>query len=222
LRVAHCTNAACTTFGTPTTVDSTGVTGLHTSITIGADGFPVISYHDLTSDDLRVAHCTNTACTTFDTPTTVDSTGVTGEFTSIAIGTDGFPVISYHDVTNDDLRVAHCTNAACTSFGPPTTIDATGSTGAYTSITIGADGLPVISYFDVTNGDLRVAHCTNPACTTFGTPTTIDANGSTGEYTSITIGADGFPAISYFDVTHGDLRVAHCTNTLCVPNTRRR
>ena len=35
-----------------------------------------------------------------------------------------------------------------------------------TSITIGADGLGLISYYDVTNGDLKVAHCSN----VFGTP----------------------------------------------------
>ena len=36
--------------------------------------------------------------------------------------------------------------------------------GCYTSITIGADGLGLISYFDSTNGDLKVAHCSNPFC----------------------------------------------------------
>jgi hypothetical protein len=44
---------------------------------------------------------------------TLDSTGGVGEYTSIAIGADGFPVISYYDITNADLKVAKCANAQC-------------------------------------------------------------------------------------------------------------
>jgi hypothetical protein len=34
----------------------------------------------------------------------------------------------------------------------------------FTSITIGADGLPIISYFRDTNADLKVAHCSKQGC----------------------------------------------------------
>jgi len=88
--------------------------------------------------------------------TTVDTTGDTGSFTSIAIGVNGFPVISYRDNTNSDLRVAACSTATC-STSTLTTVDATGDTGWYTSIAIGVNGFPVISYRDNTNDDLRVA-----------------------------------------------------------------
>lgn len=40
------------------------------------------------------------------TATTLDSTGSVGRYTSIAIGSDNQPIISYHDFTNSDLRVA--------------------------------------------------------------------------------------------------------------------
>ena len=46
-----------------------------------------------------------------------------------------------------------------------TTVDSGGNVGSHTSITLGADGLPVISYYDVTNLDLKVAKCINAACT---------------------------------------------------------
>ena len=49
------------------------------------------------------------------TTTTLDSTGNVGEDTSITIGTNGLGLISYFDTTNDDLKVAHCSNVNCTS-----------------------------------------------------------------------------------------------------------
>jgi hypothetical protein len=61
------------------------------------------------------------------------------------------------------LKVARCRNTACTS-ATTNTLDSAGFVGDYTSATIGADGLPLISYRDFTNGDLKVAHCTNTFC----------------------------------------------------------
>jgi hypothetical protein len=94
--------------------------------------------------------------------------------------------------------------------------------GWWTSVTIGADGLGLISYYDDTNLDLKVAHCNDVACTS-ATITTLDSAGIVGEYTSVTIGADGLGLISYYDSwPNGDLKVAHCSNSFCVPYFRRR
>jgi hypothetical protein len=48
-----------------------------------------------------------------NTITTVDPTGAVGRFSSITIGTDGLPVISYYDATDDDLKVVKCANPFC-------------------------------------------------------------------------------------------------------------
>jgi hypothetical protein len=212
LRVAHCDDIACTS-ATISTLDTAGNVGKHTSVAIGADGLGLISYYaDGTNGDLRVAHCDNIACTSATT-TTLDITGIVGEYTSITIGADGLGLISYRDTTNDDLKVAHCDNLACTS-ATLSTIDSAGSVGAYNSITIGADGLGLISYYDYANYDLRVAHCNDLACTGAIT-TTLDTAGIVGQYTSITIGADGLGLISYYDYVNYDLRVAHCSDLAC-------
>ena len=60
-----------------------------------------------------------------------------------------------------------------------TTLDGSGNVGQHTSVTIGADGLGLISYYDVTNRDLKVAHCSDTACTS-ATLTTLDTAGSVG------------------------------------------
>jgi hypothetical protein len=93
--------------------------------------------------------------------------------------------------------------------------------GLDTSVTIGADGLGLISYYDNTNGDLKVAHCSDITCTA-ATTTTLDETGIVGRYTSVTIGADGLGLISYYDLTNNDLKVAHCENAFCSPYFRRR
>jgi len=90
-----------------------------------------------------------------------------------------------------------------------------GMVGRYSSVTIGADGLGLISYYDELTGDLKVAHCSNVACTQ-ATITTLDSEGDVGHYTSITIGADGLGLISYFaSGGNGYLKVLHCGNLFC-------
>jgi cell shape-determining protein MreC len=221
LKVAKCDNASCSSGNTLTTVDSAGVVGWYISITIGTDGFPVISYYDNTNHDLKVAKCVDAACSGSSTITTVDSAGNVGEFTSITIGADGFPVISYYNVTNGDLKVAKCVDAACSGSSTITTVDSVGFVGWYTSITVGADDFPVISYYDSNNTVLKVAKCGNASCSAGNTLTTVDSGG-VGQYTSITIGADGFPVISYYDATNGNLKVAKCANEYCLNSWWRR
>ena len=100
-----------------------------------------------------------------------------------------------------------------------TTLDGPGNVGQYTSVTIGADGLGLISYHDVTNRTLKVAHCSDRACIS-ATLTTLDSAGDVGQYTSVTIGADGLGLISYHDATNANLKVAHCPDRSCVPRHR--
>jgi hypothetical protein len=217
LKVAHCDSIGCSS-PTITTVDADGFsgdTGLYTSIAIGSDGFPVISYHD--QDTLWVAHCFNIACTASEqTLVTV------GLYSSITIGSDGLPVISYR-TDPAALKVAHCNNLPCSSK-TLITLETKLDTGRYNSITIGADGFPVISYVDLVGGALKVVHCSDNTCTT-STITTVGNVGDVGpadQYTSITIGVDGLPVISSYNAAYNTLNVTHCSNVLCTPYWRRR
>ena len=147
--------------------------------------------------------------------TAVDSIGDVGGSTSIAIGGDGLGLVSYRDNTNGDLKVAHCSDAACSSASLYT-LDSAGNVGEYTSIAIGGDGLGLISYYDFTNGDLKVAHCSDAACSS-ASLYTLDSAGTVGYYISIAIGGDGLGLVSYRDSTNGDLKVAHCDDNACAP-----
>jgi hypothetical protein len=220
LKVVQCGNAACSADNTITAVDSGGQVGAYTSIAVGADGLPIISYYDGTNYDLKVLKCGNASCSSGNTLTSADSTGDVGAHNSITIGIDGLPVISYYDYTNGNLKVVKCGNPSCSAVNAIVTVDSTGDVGLYTSITMGTDGLPMISYYDYTGGNLKAVKCGNPSCSSGNTITALDSTGDVGQYTSITIGADPFPLISYYDVTNTNLKVVRCGNALCsVGNT---
>ncbi|OGX36291.1 MAG: hypothetical protein A3D87_07070 [Omnitrophica WOR_2 bacterium RIFCSPHIGHO2_02_FULL_50_17] len=216
LKVAKCGNAACNSGNTLTTVDATAsLTGYYTSIAIGTDGFPVIFYYDWTNSKFKVAKCGDAGCTSGNTLTVINPQPPFGFYNSIAIGADGLPVISCDTNASRVLNVIKCGNASCTSGNTLTTVDSTGVVGFYNSIAIGIDSLPVISYLDSTNLGLKVAKCGDAACTSGNTFTIVDSTGSAGSRTSIAIGTDGLPVISYEEWTNHDLKVAKCGDIGC-------
>lgn len=178
--------------------DTEGV-GLYSSIALDANGNPYISYYDAVNGDLKCARLI-LGIWKIDT---VDSIGVTGMYTSIAVD-DSNPVkiyISYYDYTNGDLRYAVWNGSKWSKI----TADATGNVGQYTSIALDSTNKARISYYDVTNKDLKYAYWDG---STF-TPSKVDGTSiDVGMYTSIALFNHKQPHISYYDTTHGKLRYA--------------
>ena len=215
--IAHCGDLACTV---STTTQFESNLGPSTSIAIGSDGFPVVSYIDARNtvihNNLKVLHCDDVACTSA-TSLTVDSVSNVTRYTSIAVGSDGFPVISYRDESSKrDLKIAHCHNATCSS-ATLVTVDAADDVGMWNAIAIGTDGFAVVSYYDSANSALKVAHCNDLGCAN-ATLTTVDNLGSVGPHTAIAIGLDGNPIVIYEGAQNLD--VAHCSDPACTSSTR--
>jgi hypothetical protein len=142
----------------------------------------------------------------------------------MVIGADGLGHISYLSrlsagSSHGWLQIKNCANVRCSSATDGSSdYLPSGTTGEYTSITVGPDGVALVSYYDAVSGDLRFLRddlLDTP-------PLTLDGAGDVGQHTSLTIGVDGLPLISYYDATHGDLKVAHCANAFCAPYFRRR
>jgi hypothetical protein len=219
LRVTKCADVACAVAMASTIVDDpANNVGSYTSIAIGADGRPVISHLDATASALRVTKCGNAQCTAFNDSYLVDDpSNAVGQYTSIAIGADGLPVISYRDVTAGALRVAKCIDAACSpsvSHVVTTVHDPINSVGWYSSIAVPPDGLPVIAHQDATAGALLVTKCSNGACTA-STTAVVNPFGNEGSFASMPIGVDGFPVISHHNATFNTLLVTKCANATC-------
>ncbi|MFN3215260.1 MAG: calcium-binding protein [Acidimicrobiales bacterium] len=210
LMVLRCTTPDCSGSQTPVTVDSTGFVGRSSSIALGADGNPVISYLDDTNLDLKVVRCDTSDCSDAQTPVTVDAAGDVGFQTSLVLGADDNPVIAYYDLTNGDLKIVRCGTPDCSGTQAPQRPATAGDVGATPSLVLDADGNPVIAYYDVTDGDLELLHCTNPDCSGTQTPRTVDATGDVEQNASLVLDANGNPVVSYYDFTNGDLKVLHC------------
>ena len=103
------------------------------------------------------AHCSNADCTE-TTKSTIDSLGNVGQFSSIAMGGDGFGLISYYDLSSGNLKVARCANATCTAVHV-TMLDSAANVGLFSSVAVAGDGLALIAYFDSTNGNLKAIRC---------------------------------------------------------------
>jgi hypothetical protein len=223
LKVAKCVRVACDGLPFTTTVDNTSaIVGLHTSIEIAVDGRPIISYSDARLQALKVAYCNDAGCLGGDETITTFDAGGNVEHTSIAIGVDGRAVISYYQGVDDDLKVVHCNDIPCTDASMATVDGSANDVGKFNSIAIGTDGLPVISYYDATAGDLRVAHCAAAACNT-GASIAIPVPGSldVGQYTSIAIGLGGYPVISHYESGRALLWLARCNDIACASSLAR-
>ncbi|TAG46745.1 MAG: hypothetical protein EAZ30_11930 [Betaproteobacteria bacterium] len=218
--VVKCGNASCSSISAVTTIGSTDQEpGRISSIVVPPDGRPAITYsHGSNGGTLKVTKCGNAACSNGNAVSVVDT--VRAE-PSIALGTDGLPVIAYYDLTGQRLKVAKCADASCASSSI-SIVDGTGTdVGSHASITVPVDGRPIISYFDAANGELKVARCGNAACSSGNIRTVVDTDGTVGKHSSIAIGADGLPVVSYYDETNGALKFVKCSNANCSSSVNR-
>ena len=197
-------------------VDSIGDVGWYTSLVLDGSGFPVVSYYDQTNGDLKLVHCNDPNCVGGgESIVTVDSGGNVGWYTSLVLDGSGNPVVSYYG--NGDLRLVHCNDPNCAGGDESiVAVDSAGSVGAYTSLALDGSGFPVVSYWDQGTRDLKLAHCNDANCDGGGESiVTVDSIGDVGVDTSLVLDGSGFPVVSYYDSTNGDLKLAHCNDPNC-------
>ena len=197
-----------------TLVDGPGNMGQFPSIDGTIGGGVVASYYDADSGDLKFGVCTalcDRANATWTT-STVDRAGDVGRHSAVAGG--AVPRIAYYDATLGALKLATCT-AACTTASPFWVISivdrGSGDTGLYPSLGSVGDST-AISYYDRTNGDLKLAVCAS-ACSG-ETPTwkiiTVDSAGDVGRFAVMRGDFAAEVEIAYADATNGRLKMAIC------------
>jgi len=179
----------------------------------------------------EVTDCPASACNKGELPFCVDHTcvcssdvppGRIGPYSDVAVGADGAIWVSAYAQSHGDLVVAHATGAGRipddawewvdgVPDGPVTVPDSTirrgieadgPDVGMYTSIVVGPDGVPMVSYFDRDTASLKLAQRINGTwqihVVDAGTGQLGDTGVLAGMYTSLTLrGDDGRPGIAY-------------------------
>ncbi len=175
LKVIHCNDPNCAGGDESiTSPDTASDVGLTSSLTLDGSGNPVVSYYDHGNDDLKLLHCNDPNCAGGgESITAPDTAGDVGNSSSLELDSSGNPVVSYHDgpddgvpVSENNLKVLHCGNPNCDSGNSIYFADVAGDVGNSSSLELDSSGNPVVSYYDATNGDLKVLHCFDPNCTT--------------------------------------------------------
>jgi hypothetical protein len=92
--------------------------------------------------------------------------------------------------------------------------------GWYPSLALTTTNLPVISYYDKTKEDLRLAICDSLACTN-PTIRILQSTFIVGEYTSLALTSTNNPVISFFNAFTNDLWLAICSNPTCTTHVLR-
>ncbi len=169
LYTAHCEDVFCNTVIT-NTLNLYPDGFMDQGIAIGQDGLPIVIYRSSPRSIIRAAHCQDVACTqvTSSTLSIESSSGTTP--VDVTIGADGLPVFVYivESSSPAPIKVGHCIDRACsTAF-----IQTLGMSHivAFPSITIGADGLPLVVYTKRRPAgaiDSWVVHCSNPFCSNY-------------------------------------------------------
>ena len=175
-----------------------------------------ITYQDISPGNLKYIKSTDNGAT-WGTPETIDSSGITGEYSSMAYDSDGIPYIVYYDTTTTKIKFAYYTGVVwVTKF-----IESSTFVGEHPSIAIDASNGIYISCYDGFSGDLKYAYASSK--TSDFAVTTIDYAGITGKFTDIALDSDENPHIAFINDNYSTIKYAYKTgsvwNTIDTPNS---
>lgn len=213
LKLAYCGDPMCSSGNSIVTVDRGPGVGSSTALALGIGGKPIIAYRDDTNGDLKVVQCGDVTCSSGNSIVTVDSTGDVGYQPSLRLNANAYPIISYYDNTNRDLKLVYCGNAGCTANNSIVTVDSNGEAGGFNSLTLDGNGYPLISYSS--NGHLLVAHCSDVTCAGPKTMVAVDQNEQVGWGNSLQRHPLGLSLISYYDSANQDIKLVVCGDIGC-------
>jgi len=187
LRYAHFDGATWIT----ETVDVFDDAGLYTSLALDSAGHPHIAHCakaiGAPASFTRIRYASYNGVSWISD--TVDSAGLGGAYTSLALDSRDRPHISYfHSPTGDLVYATHDGDDWITE-----TVVSAGDGGGYTSLALDSADHPHIGYYDGADADLKYATHDGVAWIS----DTVDSGGDVGLYASLALDGAGQPHIAY-------------------------
>ena len=144
----------------------------------------------------------------------LDDAGSVGVGASLVLDGQGFPVVSYWDTGNSNVKLVHCDDPGCGGANSVSVVDDLPEPNwGETSLVLDGLGNPVVAYGGFTDAGLRLAHCNDPDCAG-GDESISTLDDSGGFFASLVLDESGHPIIAY---SSGDsLKLAHCNDPDCV------
>ncbi len=209
LKFVRALDADGSNWDAPVILDSDGFVGMYLSLEI-VDGYPAISYFDYTNSALKYVRALDATGSNWGTPITLDNDGILGFYASLET-VNGYPAVSYWDGPNGDLKYISALDASGIVWGNPVIVDGIDNVGEDCSLAV-VNGYPAISYYDATNYALKYVRAADENGSTWTTPVTVDnSTADSGNRSSLTV-VNGFPSISYYSYSDGDLRYVQATD----------
>ncbi len=178
-----------------------------------------ITHYNSALKQLRFSICDATPCissTWTNTDVDLDPSADIGQYASLAL--DGVKnKVAYYNETPKDLKYAECDDDCTNDLNwTSITVESSGDVGQYTSLALD-DGKPRISYYDLSNKNLKYAFCDSDCTNVVNwTTITIDSSGDVGQFTSIALDGSN-PRITYYDESNKNLKYAFCDSGCTVP-----
>jgi hypothetical protein len=218
LKLVHCGNANCSGGNIYQTLGGSYPGPQHSSLVLDAAGKPVLSY-EVADQNHVVDHCNDVNCAT----RSVSYLDLFIGDTSLALDASGNPVIGYafngtrfDSNPNYSLKLVHCGNANCSSdTGSTVTVDGGAIVAQAPSLVLDSVGRPVMAYYEATNKDLKVVHCSRTNCSYDNFIKAVDTAGDVGNFPSLKLTASGKPVIAHGDATTGTLKWLQCGDANC-------
>jgi len=195
-----------------------GDRGRYTSLVVQDDGIVWVTYYDSTNGALRYAHRNGDG----EWETGIAGTGSgpspdVGKFSSVALNSDGNPVVAFYDVGDAELRFSawngtgFSTEVVDEGTGPADTgADAVeADVGKYANL-VSYDGVEYIAYYDAAHGQLKLASGNGSGWSVETVDDGTDTESKVGAWPDIFF-EGGRMVIAYQDVGNGDLRLAQGT-----------
>jgi hypothetical protein len=198
LQFARCKNASCTSASIEVVDPSVGV--IDAAMAIGSDDLPIISYTAVDPEDhghlpVRVLHCTDAGCGSFDARTVSDGAAAD---VGITIAPNGRALIMSRHIVEDasgvtiyELRATNCADVVC-SQSTSALIDADDELGYSSAVAI--DHTKAVVAYGI-GRSIRLATCVAVACVGAATRE-IDEQPAVGE-SSVAVGPNG-PLVAYW------------------------